>query len=108
MTCRDLGLLAATLANRGVQSVTGKQALFVNRVFTESIEGMGAAESAHLLELLFRTVHAPDVQVRLRWRPGTVAMWDNRCTQHYAVYDYAPRRLMHRVVIDGTRPLPAR
>ncbi len=87
-----------------VHPVSGRKALFVNRVFTESIAGMGAAESAHLLELLFRTVHVPDAQVRLRWRPGTVAMWDNRCTQHYAVGGYTGRRVMQRVTFLGPEP----
>jgi taurine dioxygenase len=87
-----------------VHPVSGRKALFVNRVFTEAIEGMSAKESGHLLELLFQTVHVPDTQVRLRWRPGTVAMWDNRCTQHYAVGGYTGRRVMQRVTFLGPEP----
>jgi taurine dioxygenase len=84
--------------------VTGKQLLFVNRSFTQHIAGLLKAESDRLLEYLFAHLESPNFQVRFRWRKGSVAMWDNRCTQHFAVCDYLPAyRRMHRVIIDTDR-----
>jgi taurine dioxygenase len=84
--------------------VTGKQLLFVNRSFTQHIVGLLKAESDRLLEYLFSHIETPNVQVRFRWSNGAVAMWDNRCTQHFAVADYLPAyRRMHRVIIDTDR-----
>jgi taurine dioxygenase len=84
--------------------VTGKQLLFVNRSFTQHIVGMLKAESDRLLAYLFSHIESANFQVRFRWRKGSVAMWDNRCTQHFAVADYLPEyRRMHRVIIDTDR-----
>ena len=84
--------------------VTGKQLLFVNRSFTQHIMGMLKAESDRLLEYLFSHIDTPNNQVRFRWSKGAVAMWDNRCTQHFAVADYLPNyRRMHRVIVDTDR-----
>lgn len=84
--------------------VTGRQLLFVNRSFTQHIVGMLKAESDRLLEYLFSHIDTPNIQVRFRWQKGCVAMWDNRCTQHFAVADYLPAyRRMHRVIIDTDR-----
>ena len=84
--------------------VTGKQLLFISRSFTQHIVGLLKSESDRLLEYLFSHIESANFQVRLRWRKGTVAMWDNRCTQHYAVADYLPAyRRMHRVIIDTDR-----
>jgi taurine dioxygenase len=84
--------------------VTGKQLLFVNRSFTQHIVGMLKADSDRLLEYLFSHLESANFQVRFRWRKGSVAMWDNRCTQHFAVCDYLPAyRRMHRVIIDTDR-----
>jgi len=88
-----------------VHPVTGRKALFVNRIFTERINELSARENETLLNFLCDHVRSPDFQCRFSWRPGSVAFWDNRCTQHYAVADYTERRVMHRVVIDGDRPL---
>jgi taurine dioxygenase len=58
-----------------------------------------------LLGVLFRHVVKPEYTMRWRWRPGDVAFWDNRVTQHYAVDDYRPhRRIMNRATILGDRP----
>lgn len=85
--------------------VTGKSALFVNRTFTRRIRGLRKDDSAAILELLCQKVEIPEHQVRMRWAEGTVAIWDNRCTQHYAVNDYFPEfRRMHRVMIEGDVP----
>lgn len=108
----DVGALNAGIAKFGSavhpiapkHPVTGKQLLFVNRSFTQHIVGMLKAESDRLLEYLFSHIETPNVQVRFRWRKGSVAMWDNRCTQHFAVADYLPAyRRMHRVIIDTDR-----
>ncbi|MFC0863168.1 TauD/TfdA dioxygenase family protein [Sphaerimonospora cavernae] len=84
--------------------VTGRKALFVNKIFTTRLVGLTDRENETLLPMLTDHVRSPDFQVRFRWEPGSMALWDNRCTQHYAVADYAERRRMHRVVIDGDTP----
>jgi taurine dioxygenase len=85
--------------------VTGRRALFVNRNFTTRLCGLTDRENTMLLSHLFQHVERPDFQVRFRWEPNSVAIWDNRCTQHYAVPDYTGhRRIMHRVMIQGDRP----
>jgi len=87
-----------------VHSVTGRRALFVNSSYTRSIVGVSDVESRHLLAMLFEHVQLPEFQVRFPWRPGSVAIWDNRCTQHYAPNDYREQRRMRRVQIDGDVP----
>lgn len=85
--------------------VSGRKSLYVNANFTRSIVGMDPDEGQALLNRLYRQAEIPEVQVRLRWRPGTVAFWDNRSTQHYAVHDYgADHRLMERVTVCGDKP----
>jgi taurine dioxygenase len=80
--------------------VTGRPYVNVSESNTRWIIGLGAAEGARILTMLFDIVNRPDHQVRLRWKPGTVAIWDNRGTQHYAVSDYPQhRRVMHRVAV---------
>ena len=84
---------------------TGEDGLFVNEGFTTAIRGLTKKESDDLLALLFAHVHKPEFSVRWRWKPNTLAMWDNRSTQHYAVNDYLPhRRVMHRATFKGSRP----
>lgn len=78
--------------------VSGRKLVYVNPNFTDRIKGLSRQESDALLRQLFSLFERPDYQARLRWEKGTVAIWDNRATQHYAVADYAPQyRLMHRV-----------
>jgi len=85
---------------------TGRRGLFVNRSFTSHIEGLERAESDALLEFLFRHLETPEFQVRFRWAKGSVAFWDNRFTQHYAVSDYFPaHRRVRRATILGDRPV---
>ncbi len=83
---------------------TGKELLFVNRSFTEKIVGLTRKESDTVLEMLWHHVEsAPRFQCRVRWAPGTVVLWDNRCTWHHAVWDYFPStRHAQRVSIQGT------
>jgi taurine dioxygenase len=77
--------------------VTGRATLYVNRLFTQRIVGLDPDESDALLDLLFRQVSLPELQVRWRWEPGSIAMWDNLACQHYGANDYFPqRRVMAR------------
>ncbi|MDC1018763.1 TauD/TfdA family dioxygenase [Pseudomonadales bacterium] len=62
--------------------VTHQKCLFVNSGFTKRIKGVTKAESDALLRLLFEHVKNPNFHCRLQWRPNTIAIWDNRCTQH--------------------------
>ena len=63
-------------------------------------------ESAAVLEMLFREVERDEYKCRFKWRPGSVAFWDNRCTQHLAIWDYHPlRRYGLRVTIAGDVPV---
>jgi len=85
---------------------TGRKGLFVNEGFTTRIVGFSAKESDAVLRFLFDHAAKPEFTVRWRWKPGDVAFWDNRCTQHYALADYLPhRRVMHRATILGDRPV---
>jgi taurine dioxygenase len=84
---------------------TGRQSLYVNPMFTQRIVGLEAHESAALLSMLHAHATRPEFSCRLHWQPGTVAIWDNRTVQHYAIDDYQGfERVMYRVTIQGTRP----
>ena len=84
--------------------VTGRKGLFVNENFTSRIDGMTPAESDAILRLLYEQIATPEFQCRFRWRPGSVAFWDNRCAQHRSVWDYYPAlRHGYRVTIAGER-----
>lgn len=84
---------------------TGRKLLYVNAIFTTHIEGLARAESDALLTELAAQAGVPEYHCRFRWTPGAVALWDNRCTQHYAVSDYYPYpRTMERASIAGDRP----
>ena len=79
---------------------TKRRSLFVNRTYTTRFSGMTVEESRPLLEFLFQHATRPEFITRLRWAPGTVTFWDNRCTQHMPLNDYhGQRREMHRVTI---------
>ena len=86
--------------------VTGRRALFVNQMFTVRIEGLPQDESEAVLGFLFRHVQRPDFHCRFRWSENSIAFWDNRCTQHHAIWDYFPAvRSGYRVTIRGERPV---
>ena len=89
--------------------ITGRRALYVNTMFTASIPGLSPAESDALLKMLFDHVaYGVGFQVRVRLEVGSVAMWDNRCTQHHATWDYLPEpRRGYRVTTRGGRPVLA-
>ena len=84
---------------------TGRKALYLNFGHTTRFVGWTEAESAPLLEFLFAHQVQPDFTCRFRWEPGSLAFWDNRCTQHNPVNDYHGfRRVMHRVTLEGDTP----
>jgi taurine dioxygenase len=80
---------------------TGRKALFVNRNSTTHIVGLSDREQDVLLPFLFDHVRSPEYQCRFHWEEGSIAFWDNRSVQHYAVADYHERRIMHRATIAG-------
>jgi taurine dioxygenase len=84
---------------------TGRKALYVNVAHTTHFEGMTEEESQPILDFLFRHQVKSEFTCRFRWTPGSVAFWDNRCTQHNPINDYHGfRRLMHRITLAGDRP----
>jgi taurine dioxygenase len=86
---------------------SGRSALYVNWGYTESIEGWYPDESQPLLDHLFEVATNPVYTCRFRWEPGSVAIWDNRCTLHNPMSDYAGRRReMWRLTIRGEEPVP--
>jgi len=86
---------------------TRQKVLFVNRGFTTRIFQLSRSESDDVLAMLFRMIEAtPLITCRVRWTPNTLVFWDNRCTQHHALWDYYPlSRSGHRVSIVGERPM---
>lgn len=81
---------------------TGEKILYVNYTFTTRILGVSEADSDKLLRLLFDRIKVPEYQVRFRWTPHAIGIWDNRSTQHYAVGDYWPAdRVLERVTVSG-------
>lgn len=90
---------------------TGERSLYVSSSFTTHIKGLSKKESDWLLEHLYSQATRPEYQCRFRWQKNSIAFWDNRATQHYAVADYYPAlREMERVTIIGDKPFydPAR
>ncbi|KAJ6519393.1 TauD-domain-containing protein [Mycena sanguinolenta] len=91
--------------------VTGEEALYVNRQFTRRIVGLKREESENILRFMFDHIDkSGDFQARLKWSPGTVAVWDNRVTAHSAIVDYKQskeRRHGARITPQAERPIPA-
>jgi taurine dioxygenase len=88
--------------------VTGERALFVNPGFTSHILDLTPRENRALLDLLYAELTRPEYTVRYRWRPGSVAFWDNRATAHLAPTDLDHldvERTLHRVTLIGERPV---
>jgi taurine dioxygenase len=84
-----------------VHPKTCKKSLYVNEHFTRRIVEMSALESDALLSHLTRWVANPRFTVRYRWSEGTIAMWDNRCTQHFVLNDFEGERIIQRVTVMG-------
>ena len=81
---------------------SGRKALYVNPAFTLHIEGWTPAESKPLLDYLYQHATLMEHTTRFKWAEGSIAIWDNRCTWHYALNDYhGERREMHRITLEG-------
>ena len=84
---------------------TGQKSLFVNPMFTQRIVGLEENESRALLDMLYAHIVRPEFTCRVRWAPSTLTIWDNRCTQHYALDDYhGHERLLYRITVAGEEP----
>ena len=83
-----------------IHPILNKKFLYINPSFTRHIIGMDMTDSNNLLSYLFNFMTKPQYQVRFKWTPNTLALWDNRCTMHYAIGDYMPhRRVMNRITV---------
>lgn len=87
-----------------IHPVTKRKALFVNQHFTRRIVELSHEESNMLLNYLVRWIASPRFTLRYRWHKGTIAIWDNRCTQHFVVSDFDQQRVIHRVTVMGDKP----
>jgi len=84
---------------------TGERALYVDHAYAPGIQGMADAEAGALLGFLTEHVTQPAFSCRLRWAPGTFAVWDNRICIHQAFNDYDGfRREMYRTTVLGEIP----
>ena len=86
---------------------TGRPLIYANVSYTSRITGLEPDESRAVLKQIYELIDKPDFQVRVKWRPGTVVMWDNFATQHYAVGDHFPaHRQMNRITVARDRRAP--
>ena len=84
---------------------TGKKLIFVNALFTTHIEGLSKKESEALLAFLYEHISTPEYSCRFQWRSHSIAIWDNRSTQHKPINDYFPaHRRLERITVDGDKP----
>lgn len=84
---------------------TGRKSIYVNVIFTTHIDGVPADESRAILDFLIKHIEKPIFQCRFRWEPNSIAMWDNRCALHHAMWDYYPHvRSGRRVTVLGDKP----
>jgi len=102
---RDLEVPTAEHPIIRTHPITRRRGLFVNQTFTQRIPQLNLEESEAILQMLFRHIERPEFQCRFKWEMGSLAIWDNRCTQHNPVRDYFPnKRRVHRVTIAGSKP----
>ncbi|MEC7865786.1 MAG: TauD/TfdA family dioxygenase [Pseudomonadota bacterium] len=87
-----------------IHPVTGKKVLFVNEHFTRRIVELSNRESTYLLEYLTQWIGRTSFTMRYQWKAGTIAMWDNRCTQHKVLNDFNEERVVQRVTVMGDKP----
>lgn len=87
-----------------IHPVTKRKALFLNQHFTRRLVELSHEESNMLLDYLVRWIASPRFTVRYRWHKGTIAIWDNRCTQHFVVSDFDQERVIQRVTVMGDKP----
>ena len=87
-----------------VHPITGRRSLFVNEHFTRRIVELSHEESNVLLVYLTQWMAKPRFTVRYRWQTGTIAIWDNRCTQHFVLSDFNEERIIQRVTVMGDVP----
>ena len=84
---------------------TGREALWVNRGWTTGLEGVSPRQARPLLQFFFDAMEQPEYTCRWSWSLGDVAVWDNRCTMHYALRDFGDEyRAIHRITVAGERP----
>ncbi|MDG2061522.1 MAG: TauD/TfdA family dioxygenase [SAR86 cluster bacterium] len=84
---------------------TGQKTIYVNVAFTQEIKGWNKQESEEMLKYLYSRSSIPEYQCRFKWKKNSIAFWDNRACQHYAVQDYFPQnRAVERVTIKGNKP----
>jgi len=83
-----------------VHPISKNKLLYINPGFTSQIVGMNMTDSNNLLTYLFNFMNKPEFQIRFKWSTNTIAIWDNRCTMHYAIGDYMPHhRQMNRITV---------
>lgn len=87
----------------GTHPETGRKLLYISELTTTHIEGLREKESNALLQMLFQHIDWKELHCRFYWEQNSIAVWDNRCTVHYAVGDYTEPREMHRVTVIGDR-----
>jgi taurine dioxygenase len=87
-----------------VHPETGKALIYVNDLYTGAIVGLDDAASRELRRHLIDQIKTPEYQVRVRWTPDTIVVWDNISVQHYAVGGYTEPRRMERVTLAGDKP----
>jgi taurine dioxygenase len=86
-----------------VHPETGRKLLYISELTTTHIEGLRERESNTLLQMLYQHIDWKELHCRFYWEKNSIAIWDNRCTAHYAVGDYDEPREMHRVTVIGAR-----
>jgi taurine dioxygenase len=105
---RDKGVVRTVHPVVRVHPETGRKALYVGINFTLKIVELTEAESENLLSFLYHHVDSPEFRCTFHWEPNSVAMWDNRASQHKAPSDFNTRRIMVRCMMEGDRPAGVR